>query len=868
MRQLFARAVFGLVLLALAACGGGGGGGSGGGGGGGGGGSGNQSPTADAGPAQIGDVGQLITFDGSRSTDPETTVSLYEWTVTSRPAGSTAALTNPNTALPTFRPDVAGTYTLRLAVHDGNSGDIDTTTATIAAIPVVDPAQSSAQLIATLDTDKSTVRLDWRDSFPAGTTYRIERQNPNGTFSPIETVAGAGGGLAPISWDLPYPYRVTSSAIDPMVLRVWAVTPGGELPLLTPQGQRALSLQMPSITGFSSSAAPVSGVKLLAAGVSGPDDGVMSWLIDGVAVGTGSQFSWDTTTAPSGLHAVTLRGDRGNSIAYEAKRFITTSNPNFAVTASHARLHGTVNVDVRATSQAGVTSVSLAMDGGAAATLTAPNACINDSCAPGDPPNAYRFTFNAATLGAGGHTASISAIDGASATKSLNLAVPVSGPSLTVSTPQAGAFVATSLSVQGNTTGLDGSPVTVTAYLGATQILQTTSTNFNGSLNLAGVAPGRHTLTVVAQGPSGAVTAVRRSIVVASGAALAHQPVFQAGDSDALAAAFGDFIVYQTPDGVMRLRNVATSSEFPLAGTIGPQPRWAMAGDSLYRLAQGPVCGAVTPCVVRQLLSTGAVTNLTALNSKFVSADLRAEGGHVALKGQTGLIVHNTQTAAFFEFDCCGGSFGLGSWDFALATSGAPVVYYWFQILSGDRPHDLYRWTPTVPASSARVQHSTDGPTPPDVSIDSASATYHVSPFDSGIIGSPYKGLRSRLLLGDAEITLSSSDTGLVGRLLQRGVTIWEERIPSFGALVPHFDLKARGPSGATVTLVPDAPSFGQAGSGFAAFHQPSDGNTYAFNGATGVSTLRVNGGPYTVFITGAWMYFQSGSGIYRVALN
>jgi hypothetical protein len=779
-----------------------------------------------------------------------------------------------------FTPDVPGTYTFSMVVSAG-FGSVSapaTASLTAVAIPSGNPAQSSAQLTATLDTDKRTVRLDWRDSFPAGASYRIERQNPTGTFSPVEIVAGAGGGLALISWEIPYPNRVTDSfllfPVDLMVLRVWAVTSSGELPLLTPQGQRALSLQMPLVSTFSSSAAPVSGVRLLTGDPSGQDDGVMSWSVDGVVLATGREFNWDTTTAPNGLHVVMLRGDRGNGIAYEAKRFVATSNPNFALTASHVRQYDVVSVDVRATSQSGVTSVSLAMDGGAATTLTTPNICIGDICAPGAPPNAYGFTFNAAALGAGAHSASISAIDGTAATKTLTLAVPVNGPSLTVSTPQAGAFISNSLSVQGSAAGLDGSPVTVTAYLGATQLLQTTSTNFDGSLNLAGVAPGRHILTVVARGPSGAATVVRRPIVIASSAALTHQPVFQAGDSDTLAAAFGDFIVYQTPDGVAWLRNVATSAEFPLAGTIGPQTRWAMAGDSLYRLAHGPVCGAVTPCVVRQLLSTGVVTNLTALNSKFVGSDLRAEGRYVAMKtgsggAQSALIIHDTQTAAFFETVCCGASSFLGSWDFALTPSGGPVLYYWIHFTDGDGGHNLVRWTPGVSTpSNVLVRGSAAGPTPPDVSLDSTIVTYHVSLFDPALIGSPFKGLMSRLLLDDLEMTLAPIGSGLVGSLLQRGVTIWEERIPSFGTGNPHFELKAKGASGAIVTLVADTPSFGQAGSGFAAFHQPSDGGTYVFDGATGASSLRVNGGPYTAFITGAWMYFQSGSGIYRVALN
>jgi len=48
----------------------------------------------------------------------------YAWTITERPAGSSAALSNPTSATPVFTPDVVGTYTVQLAVTDSTGGVI------------------------------------------------------------------------------------------------------------------------------------------------------------------------------------------------------------------------------------------------------------------------------------------------------------------------------------------------------------------------------------------------------------------------------------------------------------------------------------------------------------------------------------------------------------------------------------------------------------------------------------------------------------------------------------------------------------------------------------------------------------------------
>ena len=74
-----------------------------------------DAPWADAGPDQQVWTGQTVTLDGSGSANAST----YQWTLASRPAGSTAALAASTTAAPAFTADVTGAYEVRLIVSDG-----------------------------------------------------------------------------------------------------------------------------------------------------------------------------------------------------------------------------------------------------------------------------------------------------------------------------------------------------------------------------------------------------------------------------------------------------------------------------------------------------------------------------------------------------------------------------------------------------------------------------------------------------------------------------------------------------------------------------------------------------------------------------
>lgn len=82
----------------------------------------NLPPVANAGAEQVVALTQPVTLSGSASTDANGDTLSYQWSLTTRPAGSTVTLTGPNTVSPTFTPDVAGFYVATLTVDDNKGG--------------------------------------------------------------------------------------------------------------------------------------------------------------------------------------------------------------------------------------------------------------------------------------------------------------------------------------------------------------------------------------------------------------------------------------------------------------------------------------------------------------------------------------------------------------------------------------------------------------------------------------------------------------------------------------------------------------------------------------------------------------------------
>jgi len=88
----------------------------------------NAAPVASAGPAQSVTTGTSVALSGTGSTDANGDSLTYRWTLTTKPTGSTAALSSSNSINTTFVADLADVYAASLVVNDGR---VDSSTATV-----------------------------------------------------------------------------------------------------------------------------------------------------------------------------------------------------------------------------------------------------------------------------------------------------------------------------------------------------------------------------------------------------------------------------------------------------------------------------------------------------------------------------------------------------------------------------------------------------------------------------------------------------------------------------------------------------------------------------------------------------------------
>jgi hypothetical protein len=122
----------------------------------------NSAPVANAGSDQTAYRNDLVTLDGSGSSDADGDSLTYSWSLITVPNGSSASLSDPAGVHPTFTVDVSGTYVAQLIVNDGtfDSAPKTVTIDSLNSPPVADAGQDQS-----FSTTPVTIQLNGRQSY-------------------------------------------------------------------------------------------------------------------------------------------------------------------------------------------------------------------------------------------------------------------------------------------------------------------------------------------------------------------------------------------------------------------------------------------------------------------------------------------------------------------------------------------------------------------------------------------------------------------------------------------------------------------------------------------------------------------------------
>lgn len=157
----------------------------------------NSAPIANAGADRTVARGSLVTLDGAASSDPDFDALAFRWSVTARPNGSVAALSDATAMQPQIRLDLPGEYRFALVVNDGefDSSADSVAISTDNSVPVArpaGPATATRNQVVTLDgsasadADGDPLEFIWSwTSRPAGSAAVLDvTDNLRPVFTP------------------------------------------------------------------------------------------------------------------------------------------------------------------------------------------------------------------------------------------------------------------------------------------------------------------------------------------------------------------------------------------------------------------------------------------------------------------------------------------------------------------------------------------------------------------------------------------------------------------------------------------------------------------------------------------------------------
>ena len=146
----------------------------------------NAPPVANAGANQTVSTNQLVTLNGTQSSDPEGARLTFQWTVVSQAAGISISLNGANTATPTFTPLIAGQYIFQLIVSDGQFASAPSTVV-ITGLGTNQAPTANSTSVSTAEDSSAAIILSGVDPDSSSLNFSIVAGPSHGLRGTIST---------------------------------------------------------------------------------------------------------------------------------------------------------------------------------------------------------------------------------------------------------------------------------------------------------------------------------------------------------------------------------------------------------------------------------------------------------------------------------------------------------------------------------------------------------------------------------------------------------------------------------------------------------------------------------------------------------
>ena len=281
-------------------------------------------------------TGYVVSLNGASSSDPGGSALSFAWTMTSKPAGSTAVVSNASAAVTQVTPDVLGDYVVKMSVTNA-SGVVSNYVATISvknrrplaaitsnASPVALPSGPTVRLpVNTLTTLRGTASVD-ADGDALTYAWSISSK-PATSAATLSSGSGATVQITPdVSGSYVVQLRVTDAggafSEQSMIMEV-----GNYAPVAVADKNR--------VTLLTGSAATAS------AALSYDEDGdalTYAWAIDArptgsvaaIAAPTSDAFAFTPDLAGTYVASVTVSDGKTSSVAYVTLKVLASASTN------------------------------------------------------------------------------------------------------------------------------------------------------------------------------------------------------------------------------------------------------------------------------------------------------------------------------------------------------------------------------------------------------------------------------------------------------------------------------------------------------------------------------------------------------------